>query len=79
MSRLSMPTVDNAPSHWLDSYPGHLSRTWTLSMGQSLLVRPVHHDDGELGETSVFPTNFIARRWIDSAPRISAQQEVSGR
>ena len=43
---------DRSPD-WLHSYPAHLSRTWTLASGESLLVRPVRHDDGELEETFV--------------------------
>jgi acetyltransferase len=40
--------LPRSPSHWLHSYPAHLSRTWTLASGESLHVRPVRHDDGEL-------------------------------
>src|SRR5215216_5318032 len=46
-------SAPNIPSHWLQSYPGHLSRTWTLPSGQSLCVRAVRHDDGELEEAFV--------------------------
>src|ERR1043166_9002212 len=38
---------------WLRGYPAHLSRTWTLASGQSLCLRPVRHDDGELEEAFV--------------------------
>ena len=46
-------SAPDIPSHWLQSYPGHLSRTWTLPSGQSLCVRAVRHDDGELEEAFV--------------------------
>ena len=46
-------SAPDIPSHWLQSYPGHLSRTWTLPSGQSLCVRPVRHDDGKLEEAFV--------------------------
>ncbi|HXX82482.1 MAG TPA: GNAT family N-acetyltransferase [Casimicrobiaceae bacterium] len=40
-------------SHWLDTYPEHLSRTWTLASGEIVLVRPVRHDDDEREEAFV--------------------------
>src|SRR5947199_10164489 len=46
-------SAPDIPSRCLQSYPGHLSRTWTLPSGQSLCVRPVRHDDGELEEAFV--------------------------
>ena len=48
-----LASAPDIPSHWLQSYPAHLSRTWTLPSGQSLCVRPVRHDDGELEEVFV--------------------------
>jgi acetyltransferase len=48
-----LATAPDIPSHWLQSYPAHLSRGWTLPSGQSLCVRPVRHDDGELEEAFV--------------------------
>ena len=51
----------NDRSHWLKSYPGHLSRTWILSSGQSLLVRPLRHDDGEREETFVRTLSLKSR------------------
>ena len=38
----------NHRPHWLQSYPAHLSRRWILPSGQSLTLRPIRHDDGEL-------------------------------
>ena len=46
-------SAPDIPSHWLQSYPAHVSRTWTLPSGQSLCVRAVRHDDGELEEAFV--------------------------
>jgi acetyltransferase len=48
-----LASAPDVPSHWLQSYPAHLSRIWTLPSGQSLCVRPVRHDDGELEEAFV--------------------------
>ena len=48
-----LASAPDIPSHWLQSYPAHLSRTWTLPSGQSLCMRPVRHDDGELEEAFV--------------------------
>src|SRR2546427_1822400 len=48
-----LASAPDIASHWLQSYPAHLSRTWTLPSGQSLCVRPVRHDDGELEEAFV--------------------------
>lgn len=46
-------SAPDIPTHWVQSYPAHLSRTWTLPSGQSLCVRPVRHDDGKLEEAFV--------------------------
>ena len=40
-------------THWLDTYPGHLARTWTLASGEVVLVRPLRHDDDEREEAFV--------------------------
>jgi acetyltransferase len=48
-----LASAPDIPSHWFQSYPAHLSRTWTLPSGQSLCMRPVRHDDGELEEAFV--------------------------
>ena len=45
--------VSKSGQHWLDTYPVHLSRSWTLASGKVLLLRPMRHDDGEREETFV--------------------------
>ena len=45
--------VPTSRPHWLDTYPVHLSRSWTLASGEALLVRPIRHDDGEREEAFV--------------------------
>jgi acetyltransferase len=37
----------------MSSYPAHLIRTWTLPSGETLIVRPIRHDDGALEEAFV--------------------------
>lgn len=41
------PGPTTRAARWLDIYPGHLSRAWTLASGEALLVRPIRHDDDE--------------------------------
>ena len=55
----ALARLPGSPSHWLHSYPAHLSRIWALASGASLRVRPIRHDDGELEERSSvpFPSN----------------------
>jgi acetyltransferase len=79
-----------SPSHWLDSYPQHLSRTWTLGPGQSLLVRPVRHDDGEREMAFVSALSRESRyqrmlsggvkvtpEWIDSMTHIDYRRHMA--
>jgi acetyltransferase len=77
-------------SHWLQSYPAHLSRIWTLASGQSLHVRPIRHDDGELEEAFVRALSLESRyqrmlsggtkvtsEWIDSMTHIDYQRHMA--
>src|SRR2546427_13197362 len=57
----ALAPLPQSPSHWLHSYPAHLSRTWTLASGESLLVRPIRHDDGELEEAFVRALSLQSR------------------
>jgi acetyltransferase len=34
-------------THWLDTFPRQLARTWNLASGEVLAVRPIRHDDDE--------------------------------
>ena len=78
------------PLEWLHGYPAHLSRTWTLSAGQSLVVRPVRHDDGELEEAFVRGLSLESRyqrmlsggtkitpEWIDSMTHIDYHRHMA--
>jgi len=80
----------DSPPHWLESYPAHLSRTWTLTSGESLRVRPVRHDDGELEEAFVRALSLESRyqrmlsggtkvtpEWIDSMTHIDYQHHMA--
>src|ERR1700687_2043331 len=80
---------DRSPD-WLHSYPAHLSRTWTLASGESLFVRPVRHDDGELEETFVRALSLESRyqrmlsggtkvtpEWIDSMTHIDYHRHMA--
>jgi acetyltransferase len=80
---------DRSPD-WLHSYPAHLSRTWTLASGESLVVRPVRHDDGELEETFVRALSLESRyqrmlsggtkvtpEWIDSMTHIDYHRHMA--
>jgi len=60
-NRYAPSNLADDSSHWLQSYPAHLSRTWTLASGESLRVRPVRHDDGAL-EGPGDPTVMRIRR-----------------
>jgi acetyltransferase len=79
-----------SPSHWLHSYPAHLSQTWTLASGESLLVRPVRHDDDDLEEAFVRGLSLESRyqrmlsggtrvtpEWIDSMTHIDYQRHMA--
>ncbi len=46
--RLASFVHSGPQSRWLESYPAHLCRTWTLPSGRSLRVRPIRHDDDGL-------------------------------
>jgi acetyltransferase len=67
--------LPDSRSHWLHSYPAHLSRTWTLASGESLCVRPVRHDDGELEEMFVGALSFKSRyqRMLSSGPNVTPE------
>jgi acetyltransferase len=88
--RAALAGISGSPSHWLDSYPKHLSQTWTLSPGQSLRVRPVRHDDGELEEAFVCALSSESRyqrmlsggvkvtpEWIDSMTHIDYHRHMA--
>jgi len=80
----------DSPPHWLESYPAHLSRTWTLASGESLRVRPVRHDDSELEKAFVRALSLESRyqrmlsggtkvtpEWIDSMTHIDYQHHMA--
>ena len=80
----------DSPPHWLESYPAHLSRTWTLASGELLRVRPVRHDDGALEEAFVRALSLESRyqrmlsggikvtpEWIDSMTHIDYQHHMA--
>jgi len=86
----SLATLSDSRSHWLQGYPAHLSRTWTLPSGQSLRVRPIRHDDGELEEAFVRGLSLESRyqrmlsggtkvtpEWIDSMTHIDYQRHMA--
>jgi acetyltransferase len=86
----SFPRRRDSASHWLHSYPAHLSRTWTLASGESLRVRPIRHDDGELEEAFVCALSFESRyqrmlsggtkvtaEWIDSMTHIDYRRHMA--
>src|SRR5437660_6449100 len=86
----SLATLSDSRLHWLQGYPAHLSRTWTLPSGQSLRVRPIRHDDGELEEAFVRGLSLESRyqrmlsggtkvtpEWIDSMTRIDYQRHMA--
>ena len=80
----------DSPPQWLYSYPAHLSRTWTLASGESLSVRPVRHDDGELEKAFVCALSLESRyqrmlsggtkitpEWIDSMTHIDYHRHMA--
>jgi acetyltransferase len=82
--------LTQSPPHWLDSYPAHLSQTWTLPSGGSLRVRPIRHDDGELEEAFVRGLSFESRyqrmlsggtkvtpEWIESMTHIDYRRHMA--
>ena len=86
----TLARLPDSPPHWLESYPAHLSRTWTLASGESLRVRPVRHDDIELEEAFVAALSLESRyqrmlsggtkvtpEWIDSMTHIDYQHHMA--
>ena len=86
----TLARLPDSPPHWLESYPAHLSRTWTLASGESLRVRPVRHDDSELEEAFVRALSLESRyqrmlsggtkvtpEWIDSMTHIDYQHHMA--
>ena len=82
--------LPDSPPHWMHRYPAHLSRTWILASGESLSVRPVRHDDGELEEAFVCALSFESRyqrmlsggtkvtpEWIDSMTHIDYHRHMA--
>jgi len=80
---------DRSPD-WLHSYPAHLSRTWKLVSGESLFVRPVRHDDGELEQAFVRALSLESRyqrmlsggtkvtpEWINSMTHIDYHRHMA--
>ena len=86
----TLARLPDSASHWLHSYPAHLSGTWTLASGKSLRLRPVRHDDGELEEAFVRALSLESRyqrmlsggtkvtpEWIDSMTHIDYQHHMA--
>lgn len=86
----SLTCLSNPAPDWLSNYPAHLSRTWTLRSGQSLCVRPVRHDDGELETAFVRGLSAesgyqrmltggtkVTPEWIDSMTHIDYQRHMA--
>jgi acetyltransferase len=86
----ALARLPDRPPHWLLSYPAHLSRTWTLASGESLSVRPVRHDDGELEKAFVCALSLESRyqrmlsggtkftpEWIDSMTHIDYHRHMA--
>ena len=86
----ALARLPDRPPHWLRSYPAHLSRTWTLASGESLSVRPVRHDDGELEKAFVCALSLESRyqrmlsggtkvtpEWIDSMTHIDYDRHMA--
>jgi acetyltransferase len=86
----TLAALPNRSSQWVQSYPAHLSRTWTLASGESLRVRPIRHDDGELEEAFVRALSLESRyqrmlsggtkvtpEWIDSMMHIDYHRHMA--
>ena len=86
----TLARLPDSASHWLHSYPAHLSRTWILPSGQSLRVRPIRHDDGKLEEAFVRGLSLESRyqrmlsggtkitpEWIDSMTHIDYYRHMA--
>jgi len=80
----------SSPLQWLQSYPAHLSQTWTLASGESLCLRPIRHDDGKLEEAFVRALSLQSRyqrmlsggvkvtpEWIDSMTHIDYHRHMA--
>jgi len=88
---LALAELPGSPAtHWLHSYPAHLSRTWILPSGQSLRVRPIRHDDGKREEAFVRGLSLESRyqrmlsggtkitpEWIDSMTHIDYYRHMA--
>ncbi len=70
-----LAALPDSSSHWLHSYPAHLSQTWTLPSGQSLVVRPVRHDDGEreLAFVSALSLKSRYQRWLSGGVNVTPE------
>ena len=86
----ALAPLPQSPSHWLHSYPAHLSQTWTLASGESLSVRPVRHDDDDLEEAFVRALSLESRyqrmlsggtkvtpEWIESMTHIDYRRHMA--
>ena len=86
----TLARLPDSASHWLHSYPAHLSGTWTLASGKSLRLRPVRHDDGELEEAFVRALSLESRyqrmlsggtkvtpEWIDAMTHIDYHRHMA--
>lgn len=89
-NRRPLASLPDGSSHWLYSYPAHLSRTLTMPSGQSLVVRPIRHDDGPLEEAFVRALSLESRyqrmlsagikvtpEWIDSMTHIDYDRHMA--
>jgi acetyltransferase len=89
MNSHTSPSVPKS-SRWMHSYPAHLSRTWMLPSGESLLVRPVRHDDGGLEAAFVLALSLESRyqrmlsggikvtsEWIDAMTHIDYHHHMA--
>src|SRR5258708_724000 len=67
--------LPDSSSHWLHSYPAQLPQTWTLPSGQSLVVRPVRHDDGEreLAFVSALSLKSRYQRWLSGGVNVTPE------
>ena len=86
----TLASLPNSSAHWLQSYPAHLSRTWTLPSGELLRVRPIRHDDRERELAFVSALSFQSRyqrmlgggikatpEWIDSMTHIDYRRHMA--
>jgi acetyltransferase len=86
----TLARLPDSPPQWLPGYPAHLSRSWTLASGESLSVRPIRHDDGELEQAFVCALSLESRyqrmlgggtkvtpEWIDSMTHIDYDRHMA--